>query len=185
MYFDLTEDQIMVRDMVRRFASEHIAPGAMHRDEDALFDRDLYVKLGELGLMGINVPEVYGGSELDFVSTALVIEEIARHDGSAALCLAGHNALCCAHILRSGTEDQKKAYLPRLSSGEHLGAWAFASPKKSTLTATKHTEGWVLEGVKKSISLGGVADVFVVLATTGATAEKESVSAFIVERNTA
>jgi alkylation response protein AidB-like acyl-CoA dehydrogenase len=180
MNFDLTEDQLMVRDMVRRFASERLAPGAESRDDEGHLDQALFRELADLGLMGLNVPEAYGGSELDFTSALVAIEEIARHDGSAALIVAAHNALCAAHLVKAGTEDQKHAMLPRLCSGKALGAWAYGHPRTVTVHASRREGGWSLSGTKRFVTPGSVADLIIVLASEQGESG-QGPSAFIIE----
>ncbi|MFB6264089.1 MAG: acyl-CoA dehydrogenase family protein, partial [Bradymonadaceae bacterium] len=128
MDFELSEDQAMIREMVRDFAKEEIRPHAEEWDREETFPRELYRKLGDLGIMGMTIPEAYGGAGLDYVSSTLAVEEIARHDGSAALTVASHNSLGAGHIYLAGTDEQRERFLPDLASGEKLAAWALTEP---------------------------------------------------------
>lgn len=188
MNFDLDENQVMVRDMVRKFAADAIAPNAQKWDEAGQLPRSLFNELGGLGMMGLVVPEQYGGSGLDLVAATVAIEEIARHDGSAALTVASHNSLCIGHLLLAGTEDQKNAYLPALVSGEHLGAWAlFEKPESGALprlrtTAERDGDGWLIKGRKSFVHQGSSGDITIVMARTGD--DERDITAFVVERDT-
>ncbi|MBM4388424.1 MAG: acyl-CoA dehydrogenase family protein, partial [Deltaproteobacteria bacterium] len=128
MNFSLTENQKMIADMMRSFVAKEVIPYAREWDEEEKFPMDVVRKLGGLGMLGIVVPEKYGGSGADYVSSALAIEEIARGDGSLALTVASHNSLCTGHILHFGSEEQKQKYLPMLASGKWLGAWCLTEP---------------------------------------------------------
>src|SRR3954467_9203314 len=128
MNLDLSEEQQLLKQATREFAEGEIAPGAAERDEHARFPSELIPKLAEQGLLGIMVPEEYGGAGYDALSAALIIEEIARVDAAVALLVGSHNSLCSGHILAVGTEEQKRQYLPPLARGEKLGAWALTEP---------------------------------------------------------
>ncbi|MBA2661807.1 MAG: acyl-CoA dehydrogenase family protein [Bradymonadaceae bacterium] len=190
MNFDLNENQLMIRDMVRKFADEHIAPFAEHWDEEESFPRELFDKLGALGIMGMTTPEEYGGSGLDYVSAALAIEEIARHDGSAALTVASHNSLCSGHILIAGNEEQKQRFLPKLATGEHLGAWGLTEPGSGSdasgmrTTAVQKGDRWIINGAKTFITQGSVGQLAVVLATTAPERKQRGITAFVLEKGT-
>jgi alkylation response protein AidB-like acyl-CoA dehydrogenase len=186
--FDLTEDQELLLRTVREFSETHIAPGASERDAAARFPSELISKLSELGLFGINIPSEYGGTELDTLSAALVIEELARVDGALALIVASHNSLCCAHIFNFGNEDQKRKYLPALASGEKLGAWALTEPASGSDAAALKSRArlengqWTLNGEKQFTTQGSTAGVYVIMAATDPAKGRRGISAFIVER---
>jgi alkylation response protein AidB-like acyl-CoA dehydrogenase len=179
----------MIRDMVRDFAIKEVKPGAGKRDETGEFPFDLCKKLGELGLMGINVPEEYGGAGLDVTSFAIVVEELARHDGSLALTVASHNGLCIGHFLQSAGETLKKKYLPGLASGEKLGVWCLTEPGSGSdalalrTTAEKQGNKWILNGSKMFATQGSVGDVYVLLARTADKSKgAHCVTAFVAEK---
>jgi hypothetical protein len=190
MNFDLSEEQQLMRRTVRDFAAREIAPGAAHRDETAHFPTELIPKIAGLGLFGINIPQDYGGAGMDAVSSAVIIEEIARIDAAVALMVAAHNSLCAGHILGFGSEAQKKKYLPQLASGEKLGAWALTEPHSGSdaaallTSATSNGDHWVLNGEKQFITQGSTAGVYVIMASTDPSRGKGGISAFIVERDT-
>ncbi|MGH7827533.1 MAG: acyl-CoA dehydrogenase family protein [Candidatus Binatia bacterium] len=191
MDFDLTEEQELLRQTVRDFAEAHIAPGAPARDEAARFPSELIGGMAGLGLLGINIPAEYGGAGLDALSSALIVEELARVDGAAALIVASHNSLCCAHISSYGNGEQKKKYLPSLVSGGKLGAWALTEPSSGSdaaalkSRATLEGDHWVLNGAKQFASQGSTAGVYVIMAATDPSRGRRGISAFIVERGTA
>ena len=188
MNFDLSEEQELLRRTVREFAQRRIAPGASERDEAGRFPRELIPDMAELGLLGINVPAQYGGSGLDAVSAALIIEAIARVDGATALIVASHNSLCSGHILSFGSDRQKQKYLPRLASGEKLGAWALTEPGSGSdaaalkTTATLDGDHWILNGEKQFTTQGSTAGIYVIMASTDPAKKNRAISAFIVER---
>ena len=189
MDFELSEQQKMIRDTVRDFARDQIRPHAERWDEEEAFPRELFNKLGELGIMGMNIPEEYGGSGLDYISSALAIEEIARQDGSAALTVASHNSLGSGHIYLAGTEEQKKKYLPELASGEKLAAWGLTEPGSGSdasgmrTTAERRGDTWVINGAKTFITQGSYGDVAVVLANTSPEKKQKGITAFILEHD--
>ncbi len=188
MDFEFTPEQIQIRDMVRDFATSEVAPGAMKRDETCEFPIDLCRKLGELGLMGIIVPEKFGGAGLDVTSFALAVEEIAYRDGSLALTLASHVGLASGHINLAGSEALKRKYLPGLASGQKLGAWGLTEPGSGSdalgmkTTATKKGNKWVVNGSKSFITQGSLADVYVILARTDGIKGAKGVTAFVAEK---
>jgi alkylation response protein AidB-like acyl-CoA dehydrogenase len=124
MQLELSEDQRILKEAIREFAVGEIAPGAAERDEHSRFPSELIPKLAEQGLLGIMVPDEYGGAGYDALSSAIILEEIARVDAAVALLVGSHNSLCCGHILFAGNDDQKRTFLPPLARGEKLGAWA-------------------------------------------------------------
>jgi alkylation response protein AidB-like acyl-CoA dehydrogenase len=186
--FDLTEDQAMIRDMVRDFASRHIAEGVIERDNSKKFPHDLVKMLADQGLLGIYHEEKYGGGGFDTVSFCLAIEEIARWDASLALTVASHTSLGSGHIALAGNHDQKTKYLSPLAKGEKLGAWCLTEPGSGSdasdmkTTAVKDGDEWVINGAKIFITQGSVGDVYVVLAKTDPGLGTKGISTFIVER---
>ena len=190
MELELSEELGSLRDVVRRFAADNIAPNARTWDREADIPRDLVAQLGELGLLGIFIPTEYGGTGLGDLGAAVIIEEIARHCGATALLLDAHNALCSAHLLIAANDEQKAKYLPKLATGEWLGAWALSEPDcgsdAAALTAQAVLDGetWVLNGAKHWITNGHYASVYVIMAKTTPEGGKDGISAFIVERNT-
>ncbi|HMY71950.1 MAG TPA: acyl-CoA dehydrogenase [Blastocatellia bacterium] len=188
MQFDLTEEQLQVKRMVREFAEAEIKPHVMEWDEAQKFPRELFTKMGELGLAGVIVPEEYGGAGMGYVEYATVIEEIARVCGSVGLSVAAHNSLCTNHILQYASEEMKRKYVPGLAKGEKLGAWGLTEPSSGSdasgmkTTAVRRNGGWVLNGSKNFITHGISADVCVALAITNREMRSRGISAFIVER---
>ncbi|MCG3174670.1 MAG: Acyl-CoA dehydrogenase [Myxococcota bacterium] len=188
MHFELTEQQIQVRDTIRAFAEKEIAPHAGKWDEEHRFPIETVRAIGKLGALGIVVPEKYGGAGLDYVSYALVVEETARWDGSFALTVASHNGLGQGHILAAGTEEQKRRYIPDLASGRKLAAWGLTEPGSGSdaagmkTTAVRKGDRWILNGAKMFITQGFHGDVYVVLAVTDKSKGSHGVSAFIVEK---
>jgi alkylation response protein AidB-like acyl-CoA dehydrogenase len=189
MDFDLTESQRIIQQTVAEFASRELRPHAAEWDREARFPHEIVPRLAELGLLGMTIPERYGGSGLDMVSTVVAIERLAWGDGSVALTVASHNSLCSAHIALFGSEDQKSHYLPRLASGEVLGAWCLTEPHAGSDAAAIRTRAerrgdvYVLNGTKVFVTQGSVAGVYVVMAKTDPEAGRHGISAFIVERD--
>lgn len=188
MDFQQTELQQQVARMVRDFATMHIRPHVMEWDEAQHFPRDLFHQLGELGLMGVLVPEEYGGSGMGYPEYVTAVVEIAKVCGAIGLSMAAHNSLCTGHILQFGNEAQKKRYLPRLATGEWIGAWGLTEANTGSdaanmkTTAVKEGNEWVLNGTKCWITHGKSCDVAVVIARTGAPGDSHGMSAFVVER---
>lgn len=188
--FEATENQRMVSQMARDFAEKHIRPDMMKWDESQEFPRHVFQKMGELGLMGILVPTEYGGSGFGYFEYVTAIVEVAKVCGSIGLSLAAHNSLCTNHILTFGNEEQKHKYLPKLASGEHIGAWGLTEPNTGSdamrmkVTAKKDGEFWVLNGAKRFITHGISGDVAVVIARTGELLDSHGMTAFVVERGT-
>jgi alkylation response protein AidB-like acyl-CoA dehydrogenase len=188
MNFDISELTRQTAETARDFATKHIKPFVMEWDEAQKFPAEVFKQLGELGLMGILVPEHYGGSGLSYFEYVAIIEEIARVDGSIGLSLAAHNSLCTGHILLFGSEEQKERYLPKLASGEFLGAWGLTEPNTGSdagnmkTTATRDGDGWILNGTKNWITHGISGDLAVVIALTGQPRVSGNSTAFIVER---
>ncbi len=190
MDFSFTEDQEMIRKMVQDFAEQEIRPKLMEWDETQEFPVQVFKKLGELGLMGVLVPEEYGGSGLGYFEYYLVVSEIARVCGSIGLSTAAHNSLCTGHIMQFGNEEQKKKWLPKLASGEWIGAWALTEPNTGSdamrmkCVAEKQGDEWVLNGTKCWITNGISGDVVVAIARTGDPLDSHGITAFVVERGT-
>jgi alkylation response protein AidB-like acyl-CoA dehydrogenase len=190
---DFATDELtqQVGRTARDFANQYIRPHVMEWDESQCFPHAVFTELGRLGLMGIVVPEEYGGSGLSYIEYVTVIQEIAKVCGSIGLSLAAHNSLCTGHILAFGNETQKKKYLPRLASGEALGAWGLTEANTGSdagnmrCTAVKEGEEWVLNGTKNWITHGISGHIAVVVARTGEPRTRNNATAFIVERGTA
>lgn len=185
-----TENIQMITQMVRDFAKKEIEPNKMEWDESQHFPIELFHKMGELGLMGVLVPQEYGGSGFGYHEYATAIIELGKVDGSIALSMAAHNSLCTGHILQHGSEAQKKKYLPKLATGEWIGAWGLTEPNTGSdagnmrTVATKDGDEWVLNGAKNFITHGNSGSVAVVIARTGESGASRNASAFIVERGT-
>ena len=190
MNFDKNENQKMIAQMVRDFTEKEIKPYFMDWDESQEFPVQVFKKLGELGLMGVFVPETYGGSGFSYFEYITVIEEIAKVCGSVGLSVAAHNSLCTGHIYYHGSEDQKKKYLPKLASAEWIGAWGLtetgtgSDSGRMNTTAVLDGDYWVLNGSKNFITHGKSGNVAVVMARTGEKGEPNNSSAFIVEMGT-
>ena len=190
MNFQEQETIAAIRTMVRDFAAQEMAPHILEWDETQHFPRDLFRRMGELGLMGMLVPEAYGGSGLGYHEYAAAIEELAATCGAIGLSMAAHNSLCTNHILTFGNESQKERYLPALASGEHVGAWGLteagtgSDAMRMRCTAVKEGDEWVLNGTKNWITHGISAEVVVVLARTGELLDSHGITAFVVERGT-
>jgi alkylation response protein AidB-like acyl-CoA dehydrogenase len=188
MQFDLTEEQQQVKRMVRNFAEAEIKPHVMEWDEAQHFPRELFTKMGEMGLTGVIFPEEYGGAGMGYVEYVTVIEEIARICGSIGLSIAAHNSLCTNHIFQYATESHKQKYVTPLAKGEKLGAWALTEPSSGSdasgmkTTAVQRNGGWLLNGSKNFITHGISGDTCVVLAITNREMRSRGISAFIVER---
>jgi len=184
---NLTDDQLAIRDMVRDFARKEIAPNAVEWDENQAFPRDLFTSLGELGMLGVLIPEEYGGAGLGYVEYVTILEEIGAADGAVGLGVAAHNSLCTNHIFLFGSEEQRRELLPPLASGDWIGAWGLTEPEAGSdaggtrTTARRDDDGWVLNGAKSFITHATVGNVAVVMARTDPQAEKHhGISAFAV-----
>ena len=186
--FGLGADLEEIRSQVRRFARERIAPRAAQIDQTNEFPRDLWPALGEQGLLGITVPERWGGADLGYLAHVLVMEEISRASGAIGLSYGAHSNLCVNQLRLNGTDDQRDRYLPKLVTGEHVGALAMSEPGAGSdvvsmqLRAEKRGDKYVLNGRKMWITNGPDADVFVVYAKTEPSAGARGITAFIVER---
>ena len=190
MDFEFSPEQIHLRKAVREFAESEIRPHVMEWDEAQIFPLEVVKKLGELGYMGSVFPEELGGAGLSYIDYSIIIEELSRVDGSVGIILAAHTSLCSNHIYLAGTETQKKKYIPKLATGEFIGAWGLTEPSSGSdagsarMTAAKHKDGWLLNGTKTFCTNGHYADVVVVIAVTDKTAHTHGLSAFIVEKGT-
>jgi len=190
MDFELSPEQLEMRRTVREFCEREVKPNARRWDETAEFPLGTVRALGTLGVMGMLVPESYGGAGLDTLSVAVVIEELARYDGSLALTVASHNGLGTGHLLRFGSPEQKRRYLPDLASGRKLAAWALSEPGSGSdaaalrTTAVRRGDRWRLNGSKVFITQGSVGDIFVVLARTDPRDRHKGITAFVVEKGT-
>ncbi|WP_229376598.1 acyl-CoA dehydrogenase family protein [Fibrella aquatilis] len=181
----------LIADTVRDFAARAIAPHVREWDEAQHFPADLFRQLGELGVMGMLVPETYGGAGLGYHEYVAAIVELSKVDGAIGLSMAAHNSLCTNHILMFGNEAQKQQYLPRLASGEHLGAWGLTEPNTGSdagnmrTRAVQQADGsWLLNGAKNFITHGRSGDVAVVIARTGEPNTPRNATAFVVARGT-
>ena len=190
MNFEEKETIPAIRDMVRDFSTKEILPHVMEWDEAQHFPRDTFSRMGELGLLGMLVPEAYGGAGLGYFEYVAAIEELASVCGAVGLSMAAHNSLCTNHILTFGTEGQKQRWLPRLASGEHIGAWGLteagtgSDAMRMRCTAVREGDEWVLNGTKNWITHGITAEVAVVLVRTGELLDSHGITAMVVERGT-
>jgi len=189
MNFEQTESARMVAQMAKDFAEKEIRPFLMDWDESQTLPLETLKKMGEHGLMGILVPSEYGGSGLGYFEYVNAIVEIAKVCGSVGLSMAAHNSLCTNHILTFGNEEQKKKYLPKLATGEHLGAWALTEPNTGSdamrmkCTARKDGNEWVITGTKCWITHGKSSDVVVAIVRTGELLDSHGMTTFVIERN--
>lgn len=186
----LSELQIQIRDAARTFVRERLAPGAAGRDIEHAFPRAELTEMGELGLLGMLVPEAYGGSETGMVAYALALEEIAAGDGACSTIVSVHSSVGCVPIVRFGTEEQKRRFLPRMASGEWIGGFALTEPQAgsdaSALKTRARRDGgdYVINGAKQLITSGKNGQVVIVFAVTDPDVGKKGISAFIVPTNT-
>ncbi len=190
MNFETSEITQQVAATAREFAQQHIKPYVMDWDETQEFPVHVFKEMGKLGMMGVLVPEEYGGAGLTYFEYKAIIEEVSKICGSIGLSLAAHNSLCTNHILSFGNEEQKRKYLPKLASGEWIGAWGLTEPNTGSdagnmkCTAIKDGNNWVLNGTKSWITHGKSGDVAVVIARTGEPRTKNNCTAFVVEKGT-
>ncbi|MGZ4823297.1 MAG: acyl-CoA dehydrogenase [Terriglobales bacterium] len=188
MDFQLNDEQLQLQRSVREFAEREIRPHVMAWDEESRFPLETIKELGRLGLLGIIFPPEYGGAGMGYIEYVLAIEELSRVDGSVGIIVAAHTSLCANHIFVAGNEEQKRKYVPKLATGEHLGAWGLTEPGSGSdagsarMTAVRRGKCWVLNGTKTFITNGHYADVAVVLAVTDKAAHTHGLSAFIVEK---
>jgi alkylation response protein AidB-like acyl-CoA dehydrogenase len=188
--FQLTEEQLQLKKSLREFAEREILPNVMKWDECGEFPTEVIKELGKMGVLGIIFPSEYGGAGLGYVEYVIAVEELSRVDGSVGIIVAAHNSLCSNHIFLAGNEEQRRKYIPKLASGEFLGAWGLTEPGSGSdaggarMTAVHKGKngGWVLNGTKTFITNGGHADVAVVIAVTDRAAHTHGLSAFVVEK---
>jgi alkylation response protein AidB-like acyl-CoA dehydrogenase len=185
-----SENQTMIAQMIRDFGAREIKPRMMEWDESQEFPIELFRKLGTLGLMGVLVPEQYGGSGFGYHEYVTAIVELSKIDGSIGLSMAAHNSLCTGHILQHASEEQKQKYLPKLATAEWIGAWGLTEPNTGSdagnmrTVAVRDGDDWIINGAKNFITHGRSAEVAVVIARTGAVGDSRAMTAFIVERGT-
>ena len=190
MNFELTPEQKAIQKTVREFCEKEIKPIAAKIDDEEEFPWDLYKKMGKLGLMGMTVPKEYGGAGIDRLSYMIALEEISKASGSVGITVEAHNSLGIGHIYEKGTEEQRRKYLPRLTSGEAIAAWALTEPNAGSdaasiqTTAVLEGDEWVLNGTKHFITSGDIAEVVTVMAKTDKEKGAKGISAFIVEKGT-
>ena len=190
MNFDYSEQQRMIQQMVLDFTKKEITPYFQKWDEEQVFPSKLFKKAGELGLMGILVPEEYGGAALGYEEYILIIEEISKVCGAIGLSFAAHNSLCVNHILKFANEVQKKKWLPKLATGQWLGAWGLTEPNTGSdamrmkCVADKDGDFWIINGSKNFITHGISSDLVVVIVRTGELLDSHGMTAFAVERGT-
>ncbi len=188
--FSLTDEQKFFQKTVREFCDKEIKPIASKIDKEEYFPKDLYKKMGKIGLMGMTVPQKYGGAGIDRISYMIALEEISRLCGSTGLNVEAHNSLGLGHIYEKGTEDQRKKYLPFLTKGEEFAAWALTEPNAGSDASATHTTAilkgneWVINGTKQFITSGDIAKVTTVMAMTDKSKGARGISAFIVEKDT-
>jgi len=190
MEFSITESQKLIQQTVRDFAAKHIRPKMMEWDEAQIFPVELFKKMGETGLMGILIPVEYGGAGLGYFEYVTAIVEVSRVCGSIGLSMAAHNSLCTGHILQFGNEMQKKKWIPKLASGEWIGAWGLTEANTGSdslrmrCVAKKDGKDWIINGTKNWITHGISGDVCVVLVRTGELLDSRGITAIVVEKGT-
>ncbi len=189
MIFDLTETQLMIQSMARKFAEEEIAPSSIERDEKGEFPYEIVKKMGELGFMGMIVPEEHGGAGLDVMSYVLALTEISKVDASCGVIMSVNNSLVCQGLTLWGNEEQKERFLKPLASGKMLGAFALSEPEAGSDATNQHTvavrsgDDYILNGTKNWITNGSTADVVIVIAATDKSKGAHGISALLVEKN--
>lgn len=190
MDFDLSKEQVMIRITIRDFAEKKLKPVAGEIDQQKRFPWEIVRELGRMGVMGMTVPVEYGGAGAETLSYVIAVEEISRVCGSTGLTVAAHNSLCVAHIYMSGTQEQKRRYLPPLCKGERMGAWALTEPGAGSDAGAQRTTAvldgneWVLNGTKVFITSGAIAETLVIIAMTDPSKRTHGISAFIIEKGT-
>ena len=188
MDFLLTEEQVMLQEAVRGFALEHVLPFREEWDEKQIFPIELFKKMGEMGFAGVIFPENLNGAGMGYMEYAIVIEELSRVCGSVGITIAAHNSLCSNHIYQEGTTQQKEKYLPRLASGEAIGAWGLTEPGSGSdaagmlSTAILDGDHYILNGSKNFITHAISADIYVVTAKTDPSQGARGISAFVLEK---
>lgn len=190
MHFEHNENQKMIAQMIRDFGAKEISPFRKEWDDNQHFPLPLFKKMGELGLMGVLVPESYGGSGFGYFEYVTAILELSKVDGAIGLSMAAHNSLCTGHIMAFGNEEQKRKYLPKLATAEWLGAWGLTEPNTGSdagnmrTVAKKDGDYWVINGAKNFITHGKSGDVAVLIARTGEVGDSHGMTAFIIDRGT-
>ena len=190
MDFQFNHEQQDLRKTVREFAEKEIAPNVMKWDEASQFPLETIKELGRLGLLGMIFPAEYSGADMGYIEYVIAIEELSRVDGSVGIIVAAHTSLCSNHIFIAGNEEQRKKYIPKLATGEWIGAWGLTEPGSGSdaggarCAAVRKGDKWVLNGTKTFITNGHYADVMVVIAVTDKTAHTHGLSAFVVEKGT-
>lgn len=188
MNFEYNETQLMIAQSIKDFAEKNIRPNIMEWDEDQIFPVDIFKKLGEMGFMGVLVPEEYGGSGLGYHEYITVVEEISKVDPSIGLSVAAHNSLCTNHILTFGNEEQKKKWLPKLATAEYIGAWGLTEHNTGSdaggmnTTAVKDGDEWIVNGAKNFITHAISGDIAVVIVRTGEKGDSKGMTAFVFEK---
>ncbi len=190
MDFRFSDEQQDLRKTVREFAEKEIAPNVMKWDEESRFPMETVKELGRLGLMGTIFPVEYGGAGMGYIEYVIAIEELSRVDGSVGIIVAAHTSLCSNHIFLAGNDEQRRKYIPKLATGEWIGAWGLTEPGSGSdaggarCSAVRKGDKWVLNGTKTFITNGHYADAMVVIAVTDKTAHTHGLSAFVVEKGT-
>ncbi len=190
MNFDLSEEQLVLQGSVREFCAREIIPNAARWDREERFPHEIIPAMGAMGLLGMQIPEEYGGAGMTFMDYVVAMEEIACADASVGLTVASHNSLCTGHIFLAGNEAQRHKYVSRLARGEVLGGWGLTEPGSGSdagaarARAVKQGDTWVLSGTKTFITQGSVGEIYVVLASTAPELKQKGLTAFIVERGT-
>jgi alkylation response protein AidB-like acyl-CoA dehydrogenase len=191
--FELSEDQRVLQASVREMCERLIIPNARRWDAEEKFPHEIVAPMGEMGLLGMQIPEAYGGAGMKFHDYVIALEEVAHADASIGLTMASHNSLCTGHIYLAANEAQKQKYLPRLASGKSLGAWGLTEPGSGSDAGAARTRAvrksgsptkWVISGTKTFITQGSVGEIFVILASTSPEKKAKGLTAFIVERGT-
>jgi alkylation response protein AidB-like acyl-CoA dehydrogenase len=188
--FEETENQLLIAEMIKNFGAKEIRPFMMDWDESQEFPVEVFKKLGKLGLMGVLVPQIYGGAGFGYMEYITAIVELSKIDGSIGLSMAAHNSLCVNHILQFGNEQQKQSYLPKLATGEWIGAWGLTEPNTGSdagnmrTVAKRDGDYYVLNGAKNFITHGKSGNVAVVIVRTGEVGDSRGMSAFVVEQGT-
>lgn len=188
MNFDYNETQSMIAQSIKEFAEKNIRPYVMEWDEAQIFPIPLFKKLGDMGFMGVLVPEQYGGSGLGYHEYITVVEEISKVDPSIGLSVAAHNSLCTNHILTFGNEEQKKRWLPKLATAEYIGAWGLTEHNTGSdaggmnTTAVREGDSWIVNGAKNFITHGISGDIAVVIVRTGDKGDSKGMTAFVFEK---
>lgn len=188
--FETSENQKMIAQMIRDFGNKEIKPHMMDWDESQEFPIEVFKKMGQLGIMGVLVPEEYGGAGFGYPEYVTAIAELSKIDGSIGLSMAAHNSLCTGHILQHANEEQKQKYLPKLATAEWIGAWGLTEPNTGSdagnmrTVAVKDGDHWVINGAKNFITHAKSGNVAVVIVRTGEVGDSHGMTAFIVEKGT-